>query len=41
MKNLAELKAFHASEPGGSSEIGPWIDLCHALLNANEFIYLP
>jgi hypothetical protein len=38
---LAELKAFHASEPGGSSEIGPWIDLCHALLNANEFIYLP
>ncbi|MFM8877998.1 MAG: DUF1553 domain-containing protein, partial [Verrucomicrobiota bacterium] len=38
---LAELKAFHASEPGGPSEIGPWIDFCHALLNANEFIYLP
>ena len=38
---LAELKAFHASEPSDPSEVGPWIDFCHALLNANEFIYLP
>jgi hypothetical protein len=35
---LAELKALHAANPSGP-EI--WTDLCHALLNANEFIYIP
>ena len=38
---LAELKAFHADKPADSSDPGPWTDLCHALLNANEFLYLP
>ena len=38
---LSELKAFHADKAAGSVDPGPWIDLCHALLNANEFIYLP
>ena len=35
---LVELKALHASSPSGADI---WTDLCHALLNANEFIYLP
>ena len=35
---LVELKALHAANPSGP-EI--WTDLCHALLNANEFIYIP
>ena len=38
---LAELRAFHADKPADSSDPGPWTDLCHALLNANEFLYLP
>jgi hypothetical protein len=38
---LSELKAFHAAKPASPSDPGPWTDLCHALLNANEFLYLP
>ena len=38
LATLAELKALHAANPSGP-EI--WTDLCHALLNANEFIYIP
>jgi hypothetical protein len=38
LATLAELKALHAANPPGP-EI--WTDLCHALLNANEFIYIP
>jgi Protein of unknown function (DUF1553) len=36
---LDELRAFH---PGGTVDgVEAWSDLAHALLNANEFIYVP
>ncbi len=38
-ESLAELRDLE--QKSGSDEIGPWSDLGHALLNANEFIYVP
>lgn len=35
-ESLVELRALHAGEP----EPAVWAEFCHALLNANEFIYL-
>jgi hypothetical protein len=34
---LAELQKLH---PGDDGNVELWTDLCHALLNANEFIYV-
>lgn len=36
---LDSLSAFRAL-PNGNVEIASWIDLCHALFNASEFIYI-
>ena len=35
-ESLAELRSLHAGAP----EPAVWTEFCHALLNANEFIYL-
>ncbi len=37
VESLGEFRALH---PGGDQEVEAWTDLCHALLNANEFIYV-
>lgn len=37
LESLAELRQFH---PAGESSVEMWADLCHALLNANDFIYV-
>ncbi|MFM2093112.1 MAG: hypothetical protein RIS70_236 [Planctomycetota bacterium] len=36
---LESLSAFRAL-PNGNNEVASWADLCHALFNASEFIYL-
>ena len=36
LESLAELRTLHAGQP----DMEAWSDLCHALLNANDFIYL-
>ena len=36
MELLAELRALYA----GQSEAAVWTEFCHALINANDFIYL-
>ncbi len=36
-ESLEQLSALHASAPASTV----WSEFCHALLNANEFIYLP
>ena len=36
IESLAEFRTLHA----GRSEADVWEDLCHALLNTNDFIYL-
>jgi hypothetical protein len=38
LASLDELRAFHAADNDG---VETWTDLAHALLNANEFIYVP
>ncbi len=38
-ESLAELRELVGKS--GPDEVGPWSDLGHALLNANEFIYVP
>ena len=35
--SLAELRKLH----GNGNEVDVWSDFCHALFNANEFIFLP
>ncbi len=37
VESLGEFRALH---PGGDQEVEAWTDLCHALLNANDFIYV-
>ena len=34
--SLGELRQLHEDKPG----IEEWVDICHALLNANDFIYV-
>ena len=38
---FTEFRVFHATQSPDLANRGAWTDLCHALLNANEFIYLP
>jgi hypothetical protein len=38
LASLDELRAFHPADNHG---VEAWTDLAHALLNANEFIYVP
>ena len=37
VESLGELSAL---QPGDAAEVDTWTDLCHALLNANDFIYV-
>ena len=37
LESLAELARLH---PSGTPAVESWTDLCHALLNANDFIYV-
>jgi hypothetical protein len=36
-ESLADLRKLH----GTGNEVDVWSDFCHALFNANEFIFLP
>jgi len=38
LESLAELRQFH--DAGDGTNIEAWSDLCHVLLNANDFIYV-
>ena len=38
VESLGELRQLRAA--GGDQEVETWTDLCHALLNANDFIYV-
>lgn len=38
VESLGELRQLRAA--GGEQEVETWTDLCHALLNANDFIYV-
>lgn len=37
---VESLGEFRALQPGDAAEVETWTDLCHALLNANDFIYV-
>lgn len=37
VESLGELRAL---QPGDAAEVETWTDICHALLNANDFIYV-